>query len=116
MIDPELEAPVQVVNRHVEAMGRRDLEGFLAELAGTVALLGSDGTTQLNGRSAFRDMYASVFESNPGLKVELIDRMSVGQWVFDEQLATGFADGRQVHAIRIYRVEHGRIQSIQVYT
>jgi hypothetical protein len=116
MIDPESETPVQVVHRHVEAMGRRDLDAFLAECAGIVRLLSPEGMTQLDGKSAFRDTYANIFEANPDLKVELIDRMSVGNWVFDEHLASGFADGRQVHAVRVYKVEHGRIQSIQVYT
>jgi hypothetical protein len=116
MIDPELETPVQVVNRHVEAMARRDLDAFLAECAGTVRLLSTDGVTQLDGKTAFRDTYANVFDANPNLKIELIDRINVGSWVFDEHLSTGFADGRQVHAVRVYLVEHGRIQSIQVYT
>ena len=39
-----------------------------------------------------------------------------GDWVFDEHLSTGFADGRQVHAVRVYRIEAGRIESIQVFT
>lgn len=116
MIDPAAETPVQVVHRHVEAMSRRDIDGFLAECAGTIRLLSPDGMTQLDGRTAFRDTYAGIFESNPDLKVELIDRISVGSWVFDEHLTTGFADGRQVHAVRVYRVEFGKIQAIQVFT
>ena len=116
MIDPSQETPVQVVHRHVEAMARRDLDGFLAECAGTIRLLSPDGMTQLDGRSAFRDQYANIFEGNPELKTELIDRINVGNWVFDEHLTTGFADGRQVHAVRGYRVEFGKIQAIQVFT
>ena len=96
-------------------MGQRDLDAFLAECAGTVRLLSHDGMTMLDGKSAFRDMYANVFDGIPALKLEVVDRMCVGIWVFDEHRMTGFADGRQVHAIRVYRVEHGRIQSIQVF-
>jgi hypothetical protein len=116
MIDAAAETPVQVVHRHVEAMSRRDIDGFLAECAGIIRLLSPDGMTQLDGRTAFRDTYAGIFESNPNLKVELIDRINVGSWVFDEHLTTGFADGRQVHAVRVYRVEFGKIQAIQVFT
>ena len=97
-------------------MGQRNIDGFLAECAGTIRLLSPDGMTQLDGRTAFRDMYSGIFESNPQLKVELIDRISVGPWVFDEHLTAGFADGRQVHAVRVYRVEFGKIQAIQVFS
>ena len=116
MTDLLNETPVQIVNRHVEAMSRRDIEGFMADCSGTIRLLSFDGATQLDGKWAVRETYSGVFDSNPDLKVELIDRISVGDWVFDEHLSTGFADGRPVHAVRVYRIEAGRIESIQVFT
>jgi hypothetical protein len=60
-------------------------------------------------------VYEGVFAGNPELKVDLMDRINVGVWVIDEHLTTGFADGSQVHAVRVYCVEDGKIQSIQVF-
>lgn len=116
MIDRLNETPVRIVNRHVEAMSRRDIEGFMADCSGTIRLLSSDGATQLDGKWAVRETYSGVFDANPDMKVEVIDRISVGDWVFDEHLTTGFTDGRQVHAVRVYRIEAGKIESIQVFT
>jgi hypothetical protein len=109
------ETPVQIVHRHVEAMSSREIDDFMADLADSVRLINRDGVTMLDGAAALREMYQQVFAANPELKVDLMDRISVGPWVIDEHLATGFADGSQVHAVRVYRVEDGRIQSIQVF-
>jgi hypothetical protein len=109
------DTPVQIVHRHVEAMGRRDIDGFLAECAETIALKNAAGQPLLEGQEAIRTMYAGVFAKNPGMKTELIDRINVGNWVIDEHLTTGFADGSQVHVARIYLIADGRIQSIQIF-
>ena len=109
------ETPVQIVHRHVEAMSRRDIDAFMADLVESVRLINMDGATMLDGAVALRQMYEGVFAANPELKVELMDRISVGVWVIDEHLTTGFADGSQVHVVRVYRVEDGKIQSIQVF-
>ena len=110
------DSPVQIVHRHVEAMSRRDIDAFLADCAETIRLLNPAGETLLDGKDAIRAMYASVFAANSNLKVELMDRISIGQWVIDEHLTTGFADGSQVHVARVYRVDDGLIQSIQVFS
>ena len=109
------ETPVKIVHRHVEAMSSRDIDAFTADLADTVRLINRDGAPMLDGSDALREMYLGVFAGNPDLKVELMDRISVGLWVIDEHLTTGFADGSQVHAARVYRIEDGKIQSIQVF-
>jgi hypothetical protein len=109
------ESPVQIVHRHVEAMSSRDIAAFTADLADTVRLINRDGAVMLDGSDALYQMYQGVFAGNPELKVELMDRISVGVWVIDEHLTTGFADGSQAHVVRVYRVEDGKIQSIQVF-
>jgi hypothetical protein len=109
------ETPVQIVYRHVEAMSGRDIDAFMADLVDSVRLINRDGVTMLDGAAALREMYQGVFAANSGLKVELMDRISVGVWVIDEHLTTGFANGSQVHAVRVYRVEDGKIQSIQIF-
>jgi hypothetical protein len=109
------ETPVQIVHRHVEAMSSRDIDAFMTDLAVSVRLINRDGAAMLDGTDAVHEMYEGVFSGNPELKVELMDRMSVGQWVVDEHLTTGFTNGSQVHAVRVYRVEDGKIQSIQVF-
>ena len=109
------ETPVQIVHRHVEAMSSQVIDAFMADLSDSVRLINRDGATMLDGSDAVREMYQGVFAGNPELKVDLMDRISVGVWVIDEHLTTGFADGSQVHVVRVYRVEDGKIQSIQVF-
>lgn len=109
------DTPVQIVHRHVEAMGRRDIDGFMAECGESISLINSAGQPLLEGQDAIRTMYAGVFAKNPELKTELMDRINIGNWVIDEHLASGFSDGSQLHLVRIYRVENGRIQSIQIF-
>ena len=115
MSEAASETPVQVVHRHVEAQGRRDIAAFMADCAAGIRVLNANGETVLEGLDAFRTMYAGIFSRNLELKTDLIDRISVGPWVIDEQLLTGFADGSQMHIARVYHVEDGKIMSIQVF-
>ena len=112
---PAAESPVQIVHRHVEAMNKRDIDGFMAELADGVSLISAAGQTLVHGRDAVRGVYAGVFNANPELKTELMDRINVGSWVFDEHLMSGFASGKPLHLVRVYQVVDGRIQSIKIF-
>ncbi len=115
MTDGTGHAPVQVVHRHVEAMGRRDLRALMADCADAIRLLDADGDLVLDGYAAIEELYRTVFEANPALKVELMDRINVGMWVIDEHLVTGFADGSQAHFVRVYRIVGRLIVSIQEF-
>jgi hypothetical protein len=115
MSEGSQDSPVQIVHRHVEAMDRRDIDAFMAECDAGITLINATGHRLLEGHEAVRLMYTGVFDANPALKTELMDRISIGSWVFDEHLMSGFADGSQLHLVRVYRVEGGRIQSIQLF-
>src|SRR5688572_4727077 len=115
MTAQQADSPVQIVHRHVEAMGRRDIEGFMAECGDDISLINAAGEPLLEGRDAIRTMYTGIFAQSPDLKTELMDRINVGSWVFDEHLVSCFAEGSQLHLVRVYRVEDGRILSIQIY-
>ena len=106
--------PVQIVQQHLEALNAHDLGVFCALCDREIRVEDADGTLLLNGIAEFRAWYSSHFADNPELKSDLLDRISLGDWVIDENLVTGFADGSQLHVVITMRVAHGLIQLMRV--
>lgn len=64
-----------------------------------------------------RDFFRAVFVNSPELHCDVPRRISVGEWVIDEERITGLhAEGfpEEVHAAVVYRVEYGKITLARV--
>ena len=106
------ETTVQLVQRQLEAYNRRDLDAFMACYARDVRVEDLDGALRLDGHDAVASHYQALFADNPGLRASLLDRISVGAYVIDEELVDGRADRRTLHVAVIYRVVDGLIASV----
>jgi hypothetical protein len=42
------------------------------------------------GHTGMRQMYAPLFENSPSLHAEIANRIQIGTWVIDDELASGF--------------------------
>lgn len=65
-----------------------------------------------------REQYSPLFDSSPDLHARLVSRITVGDYVIDEEDVTGrnvegFPD--RVHAVAIYRVEGEKITHLRFY-
>ncbi len=108
------ETTVQLVQRQLEAYNARDLEGFMACYAPGVRVEDLDGDRVLDGHEAVEHHYRTLFAENPALRASLLDRISVGGYVIDEELVDGRADGRTLHVAVVYRVVDGLIASVRL--
>ena len=106
--------PVQIVLAQLEAFNRHDLGGVLARVADNLVVTDAHGAPILAGRDAMREAIRLQFAVHPGLKSDLLDRMSLGEWVIDETMITGYEDDSQIHLIAIMRVLDGRIAAVRV--
>jgi hypothetical protein len=51
------------------------------------------------------EVYKSLFEKASNLHVKIVNRIVLGKFVIDREKVTGFADGRVIHAVAIYKVQ-----------
>ena len=114
MLVADTTSPVQVVQFQLEALNRHDLEAFVSVVSEDVIVTDADGAVLINGKASFTDWYRRHFDDHPGLKVELLDRMSLGEWVVDEVMATRYADDGHTHLISVMKVANGVIDSYRI--
>ena len=107
--------PAAVVDAQVDAYRKRDLELFLSFYSEAVVILGPDGQLVMSGLAELRAQYGRFFADNPGLSIEVASRISIGEFVIDEEVVRSEApdaiagEPRQMRAVAVYRVAGGHI-------
>jgi uncharacterized protein (TIGR02246 family) len=110
--------PEAVVQQQVEAYNARNAERFADCYADGARVLGPDGSVMVDGKAAIRQFYAMLFEQSPELHVQIVARMVVGDFVIDEEQASGLVfEGLppQMHAAAVYRVADEKIAQVQLF-
>src|SRR5215218_2509173 len=77
------------VERQVAAYNRRDLDAFLGCYAPDAVVEDAVGTELLRGREAMSRVYRELFGSSPDLHAEITTRLRIGDYVVDEERASG---------------------------
>ena len=91
------------VERQARAYNAHDADEFVACYAPDVVVENADGEPLMRGRDQMRAAYAQRFAEWPELRAEIVTRISVGQFVVDEERVAG-GPGGDVHAIAVYRL------------
>jgi hypothetical protein len=105
--------PVQVVQAQMDAFNRHDLEGYLAYVNEDIVLEEARGSIVLIGRHALAPIISGLWAEHPDLRMDLLDRMALGQWVVDETIMLGRIDNSSTHLISIQRVIDGQVESVR---
>ena len=99
-----------MVRREQAAYLAHDLEAFLAMYSPTAQLQLADGTV-MRGRRSLREYYRPHFEAGQ-CKTELIQRITLGEWVVDHSLVHD-SDQGPTPTISLYRVQEGLIVEVR---
>jgi hypothetical protein len=105
------------VQQQIDAYNNRDLDGFLAAYAEGATLEDGEGNVMARGHDSIRDLYAELFSESPQLHGEMLNRISVGEYVIDEERVTGIemeGSPSEVHAAVVYRVVEGKIAHVRL--
>jgi len=108
------DAPVDVVQRQLEAYNRRDLEAFCAVFAEDAAILDLGAAApSFSGKAAIRERYRGLFVNSPTLLSAIVSRTTLGRVVIDHEHVTGRNGSSDVYeVIAIYEVEDGLIRRV----
>ncbi len=102
-----------IVQRQVEAYARRDIEAFAASFSEDAEAHIYPGKLLFKGRSQIRDYYGKMFAETPGLKIEIVERLVIGNKVIDEEQVIVDPAKPSSRAIAIYTVENGKIARME---
>jgi imidazolonepropionase-like amidohydrolase len=115
-LDPDRLVPPaasMVVQAQVEAYGARDIEGFLSTYTPDARLWRHpSGELIAQGHDAMREIYTTMFEASPELRIHIQQRTTMGDFVIDLELVSGMRGGEPVRAVAIYQVEGGLISNV----
>jgi hypothetical protein len=117
--DDDMVSSTDVVQAQVDAFHARDAEAFTACYHADAKVLGPDGDVMVEGTEAIHGLYTQVFGQSPELHVNIPTRIALGDWVVDEEEASGFVfEGfpSELHAVVVYQVRDGLIVRTQVLT
>lgn len=100
-----MHSPAQIAEAQLTAYNAQQLDAFCAYFAEDVVVADLNGAVKLQGRAAFRELYAKVFGDFPENRVELLGRIAVGNVVIDHErvFRKPGADPFEVAAIYTFR-------------
>lgn len=108
-----------VVQEQIEAFNTRDAERFANCYADDARVLTADGAVMAAGKDAIRQLYGQLFGQSPELHARIATRIAIGDYVIDEEHASGIVfEGMpaQLHAAAVYHVADRKIQQAQLLT
>lgn len=109
--------PREIVQAAIDAYHDHDLDRCLGYYAPDVVVKDADGNVLMDGAEAVRTRYAKSMADNPNLRYDIPSRISLGQWVIDEERVTGFSKPSSpdvVRAVLVYRFSGERIREILI--
>ncbi len=80
-----MSTPAAIAQAQLDAYNAQQLDAFCAYFADDVVVADLNGPVKLEGRAAFRALYAKVFGDFPDNRVELLGRIAVGNVVIDHE-------------------------------
>jgi len=107
------QSPEALAQRQLNAYNARDIEAFLECYHPEVKVYAYPEKLNYSGRENMRPGYSAMFENTPDLHCELVNRIVSGNTVIDQELVTGFENGRVIKAVAIYTVEDGLITEVR---
>lgn len=106
------------VENQLRAFNTRDLDAFMAAYADDARFENGAGEEILAGADEMRAFYGTLFENSPNLHCDVVNRMTVGEWIIDEEEIRGVHAERfpeEIHAAVAYRVEDGVITFVRMF-
>ncbi len=110
---PKQKTPEQVAQALIDAFNAHDVEGILKTYStDSVAYQLPGGESILKGHVDIRKKFATAFERDHKVKVEIVQRIVDGKFVIDKEKITGMRDGKpyEFFGTIIYEITDGLIR------
>jgi hypothetical protein len=106
---PEEALPETVVQKQVFAYNAHDLDAFVACYGADIEFRTLDGKVNPEkGLSSLRKGYEDLFKRFPKLRVNVLNRITQGAFVIDQEQADGMGPS-PIRVTAIYETSHGKI-------
>jgi uncharacterized protein (TIGR02246 family) len=107
----------ELIDTQVTAFRARDLDGFLSCYAPDAVIKDGAGNVMMSGAEVIRGIYGQLFRDSPDLSVTIKGRMTIGDYVIDEEEIDGFimpGSPTRVRSVCIYRISDGQVRELTI--
>ena len=109
--------PNEIVQAAIDAYHAHDLDRCMGYYAPDVVVKDANGNVTMDDREAVRARYATSIAESPELHYDIPKRISLGEFVVDEELVTGFSkpgSPPKLRAVLVYRFAGDLIREITI--
>lgn len=104
------DSPADLAQRQLNAYNLRNIDAFLEPYSDDVEVYKYPDQLLFKGKETMREQYGTMFENTPNLHCELVERITQGNIVIDQERVQ-FGD-KILEAIAIYHVENNKIKKV----
>jgi hypothetical protein len=105
-------SPQDIAQAQLDAYNAQDLDAHCAWFADDVVVADLNGAVSLTGLEAYRARYAKVFADFPQNKVDLLNRIVLGNTVIDHEHVSRGPEGPTFEVAAIYTIAGGKIARV----
>jgi imidazolonepropionase-like amidohydrolase len=98
------ETPSELVQRQVNAYNARNMEAFITTYSSDAKLFLYPNLLLASGREEIRKRYELLFSGTQPLHTQILQRISAGRTVIDQERSTGLPDAKSSEGFVIYEV------------
>ncbi len=107
---------VELADLQLKGYNERSIDLFLEAYSDSVKVFNFPNKLLYQGKDIMRQNYAGMFANLADLHCTIKSRMVIGNTVIDEEHVLLRKDQPLLHAIAIYKIEHGKIQEVYFIT
>ena len=100
----------KLIDKQIKAYNNRDINAFMKLYSEDIELYNFPHQLTSEGKEPMRKSFGSFFENTPNLHTEIKNRISVGNYIIDQEYVT--YNNRNLNAIAIYKVEGNKIVTV----
>lgn len=108
------ETPSDVVQRQVNAYNARNMEAFITTYSSDAKLFQCPNQLLASGREEIRKRYERLFSGTRPLHAQILQRISAGRTVIDQERSTGLSDARTSEGFAIYEVTDRLVRNVML--
>jgi|APTNR8051073442_1049403.scaffolds.fasta_scaffold09882_4 hypothetical protein len=105
-------ANIEIAQGQLDAYNAQNLDAHVAFFAEDMSISNLREAPNLSGIAAYRERMAGVFAQFPDNKVELLNRIVLGNKVLDHEKVIRSPDATPFEVVAVYSIENGKIANV----
>ncbi len=105
--------PEEIVQGQLNDYNKQDIDAFLEWYWDDVEIYSYPEEFSYKGKEQMRIVYQNLWQQHPNQKVQLLNRISVGNTVMDKEHVIGRENAKEFDVIAIFTIQNHKIKEVR---